>query len=358
MQQVRLVLLWFATWKNNGPNYAPEWVKLDNARFPRLIDAKGKRAEFPVAACRGDAGGRQARLRRADAASARGRCAAHRDHGAGAERARYLWQRARLRAGGAEAVRRPRARRRWSRRAACSPATGTRSFGKDADEFFHAWAVAHFIGEVAAAGKKEYALPMYVNASLRDPFHPGPPGGYASGGPTDNVISIYQAAAPGHRHRRARYLPQGIAQGRARHRVVQGRRAACWCRRSATTRCSRATSTTCSAPRPWASCPSASITPATPTTRWARGTSTRPSRLSRRPYRLLAPMAREWARLGFEKHVWGAGEPDDHGPRKLELGRWTATLAFNEWQFGHEAMVSDRARRIPIGFRILRVAPC
>ena len=31
---VHLVLLWFATWKNNGPNYAPEWVKLDNSRFP------------------------------------------------------------------------------------------------------------------------------------------------------------------------------------------------------------------------------------------------------------------------------------------------------------------------------------
>ena len=41
-QEVRLVLLWFATWKNNGPNYAPAWVKLDNARFPRLVDAKGK----------------------------------------------------------------------------------------------------------------------------------------------------------------------------------------------------------------------------------------------------------------------------------------------------------------------------
>ena len=40
--QVRLVLLWFATWKNNGPNYAPEWVKLDNARFPRLVDPNGK----------------------------------------------------------------------------------------------------------------------------------------------------------------------------------------------------------------------------------------------------------------------------------------------------------------------------
>src|SRR4051812_24869178 len=48
----------------------------------------------------------------------------------------------------------------------------------------------------AAPGKKEYALPMYVNASLRDPFNPGPAGAYASGGPTDNVISIYRAAGP------------------------------------------------------------------------------------------------------------------------------------------------------------------
>jgi beta-galactosidase GanA len=41
-QDVRLVLLWFATWKNNGPSYAPEWVKLDNGRFPRLVTADGK----------------------------------------------------------------------------------------------------------------------------------------------------------------------------------------------------------------------------------------------------------------------------------------------------------------------------
>jgi beta-galactosidase GanA len=56
--------------------------------------------------------------------------------------------------------------------------------------------VAKYIGDLAAAGKKEYALPMYVNASLRDPFNPGKAGDYASGGPTDNVISIYRAAAP------------------------------------------------------------------------------------------------------------------------------------------------------------------
>src|SRR4029077_6692919 len=76
------------------------------------------------------------------------------------------------------------------------PGTWTQSFGKDANEYFQAWSVAKYIGEVAAAGKKEYPLPMYVNASLRDPFHPSNAGDYASGGPTDNVISIYRAAAP------------------------------------------------------------------------------------------------------------------------------------------------------------------
>ncbi len=52
------------------------------------------------------------------------------------------------------------------------------------------------------------------------------------------------------------------------------------------------------------------------------------------PYRLLAPIAREWAEISFSKRVWGAGEPDDRSARKLDLGRWTATLAFGEWQFG------------------------
>ncbi|WP_262423060.1 beta-galactosidase [Brevundimonas denitrificans] len=40
-QDVRLVLLWFATWKNTAPKYAPEWVKLDTERFPRLIQQDG-----------------------------------------------------------------------------------------------------------------------------------------------------------------------------------------------------------------------------------------------------------------------------------------------------------------------------
>jgi beta-galactosidase GanA len=39
---VRLVLLWFGTWKNTNPQYTPEWVKADTRRFPRQIAPDGK----------------------------------------------------------------------------------------------------------------------------------------------------------------------------------------------------------------------------------------------------------------------------------------------------------------------------
>src|SRR3546814_9059261 len=32
----RLVLLWFATWKNGSPSYAPEWAKTEQQHFPRM----------------------------------------------------------------------------------------------------------------------------------------------------------------------------------------------------------------------------------------------------------------------------------------------------------------------------------
>ncbi len=38
---LRLVLLWFGTWKNSISSYAPVWVKRDPARFPRISGEGG-----------------------------------------------------------------------------------------------------------------------------------------------------------------------------------------------------------------------------------------------------------------------------------------------------------------------------
>jgi beta-galactosidase GanA len=333
-RQLRLVLLWFATWKNNGPNYAPGWVKLDGARFPRLVDSKGKvlNSMSPHAAATLAADKRafttlMRHLREVDAQrtvilvqvqNEPGTYGSARDYGAAAQK---------LFAGPVPDA--------LTRALGTRPGSWSQVFGKDADEFFHAWSIAKYIGEVAAAGKKEYALPLYVNAALRDPFHPGPPGGYASGGPTDNVISIYRAAAPAidlvapdiymkESPKVARIIELYGAGGPllvpeigndpvfARYVYdVLGAQAL-------------------------------GIVPFgidyTGYSNYPLGARNVDDAIDAfaRPYRLLAPMARDWARLGFEKRVWGAGEPDDHAARKLELGRWTATLAFNEWQFGQK----------------------
>ena len=38
---MRVVFLWFATWKNTSPAYTPAWVKLNPERFPLLVKADG-----------------------------------------------------------------------------------------------------------------------------------------------------------------------------------------------------------------------------------------------------------------------------------------------------------------------------
>ncbi len=43
---LKLVLLWFGTWKNSMSCYAPGWVKTDTKRFPRALTESGKPLEI------------------------------------------------------------------------------------------------------------------------------------------------------------------------------------------------------------------------------------------------------------------------------------------------------------------------
>lgn len=43
---MKLVLLWFGTWKNSMSCYAPAWVKTDLKRFPRVQDDQGVKQEI------------------------------------------------------------------------------------------------------------------------------------------------------------------------------------------------------------------------------------------------------------------------------------------------------------------------
>lgn len=330
----RLALLWFGTWKNNGPNYAPEWVKLDNKRFPRVITATGQtlnslspHATATLEADRKAFVGLMRHLKAADpqhtvimvqVQNEPGTYGSVRDYSPLAER-HFAGQV-------------PAALLKKLRKA---PGSWQQVFGPDAEEFFHAWSVAHFIGQVAEAGKGELALPMYVNAALRDPFHPGKPGGYASGGPTDNVLDIYRAAAPAidvigpdiYLRESVKYFRVLELYDRADNPLI-------------------VTETGNDAPYaryffetfgrqgigfvPFG----IDFTGYSNYPLGAKATDASMVEPFANNYRLLAPWARIWARLSSESEVWGAAQPDDSAARLLELGRWTATVTWNQWQFG------------------------
>jgi beta-galactosidase GanA len=84
----------------------------------------------------------------------------------------------------------------WVANGAKTAGTWTEVFseGERADEIFMAWHYARFMQGVAARGKAEYDIPMYVNTWLMGDSEP--PGLYPSGGPEPRVDDVWKAAAP------------------------------------------------------------------------------------------------------------------------------------------------------------------
>ena len=52
------------------------------------------------------------------------------------------------------------------------------------------------------------------------------------------------------------------------------------------------------------------------------------------PYRLFAPIARDWARLVFDHPAWGVAKGSDGADQSTNMGRWRVTAQFGLWQFG------------------------
>jgi beta-galactosidase GanA len=194
-RNIRLNLLWFATRKNNAPHYAPAWVKLDNKRFPRVVKQDGETLNSLSPHFRStlDADKKafvalMSHLKKID------------------KKHTVILMQVENEVGTYGSVRdfSPTAQQIFNspvpgalvRALGRTPGTWPEVFGKDADEFFHAYHIAVYVDEIAAAGKAVKPLPMNVNVALRNPFNPGLPGQYSSGGPTDNVIDIWKAAAP------------------------------------------------------------------------------------------------------------------------------------------------------------------
>jgi hypothetical protein len=196
---VRLVPLWFATWKNGSQHYMPDWMKLAPERYAHALDRTGQAVDSPspfaTESLEADKGAFAAFMRHLKEADLQrtvimvqvenepGSWGSIRDFSPAAQN--FF-----------NSPVPPEVLRAMRATKASPSATWQEAFGPDADEYFNAWSVAWYVGQVAAAGKAVYPLPMYANAALRDPLHPGPADTYESGGPTDNVLDLWKAVAP------------------------------------------------------------------------------------------------------------------------------------------------------------------
>ena len=192
---MRVVLLWFGSWKNGDSTYTPEWVKSDTKRFPRLQKRDGRPTttlsplgEATLAADRKAFVALMRHLREVDRehtvimVQVENEIGSHgvaRDYSPAAER---LF---------AQQV--PEDIRRASGKQA---GTWAEAFGKEADQAFAAWTYARFVQEVAVAGKAEKNLPLYTNAAVFDATGTAMAAQVASGGPNWNVLPIWKTAAP------------------------------------------------------------------------------------------------------------------------------------------------------------------
>ncbi|KAK8210090.1 hypothetical protein M8818_003577 [Zalaria obscura] len=231
---LKLVLLWFGSFKNGMSTYVPEWVKIDQKRFPRarlrkagsVLETADVLSIFHEEAPKADAKAfatLMRHLREIDEAystvimvQVENECGLLGDSRDGSKAAEKAFH---------EPVPDELSRLLlvdWNNLHPMLKANikleslGIAKYadswdelfgrGKRTDELFMAYHYSLYVERVAAAGKSEYPLPLYTNvwmnsaesesASATEAGGGGTPGEYPSGGAVSNVLDVWQHFAP------------------------------------------------------------------------------------------------------------------------------------------------------------------
>jgi beta-galactosidase GanA len=195
VHKVRLVLLWFGTWKNGAGHYEPEWVKRDMGKYPRLVTARGVAADtmspFGAATLEADKAAFVALMRHLKAADPRHTVIMLQveneinAYGSGRD---YSPEATKLFEGQVPAE--------FAAAMKVAPGTWTEAFGAEAENTFQTWSIARYVEQVAKAGKAEYGIPLYLNHSLSNPLATPGAGRLDWTAKTSHVLDIWKSVAP------------------------------------------------------------------------------------------------------------------------------------------------------------------
>jgi hypothetical protein len=178
---LRLVPLWFASYKNAGCYYAPSYIREDHKSYQKVVCRDGVLQEKTLCP-------------NCLPALERDRMAFRRlfEHLRKIDEERtVILAQCENEAGilGADRCYCPRCNELFEK----GDWTG---YGPRAGEAFAAWSIARYIDQVAAAAREEYDLPVYTNSALGGGPGQRPGVDYFSAGPVSRWLSIWQEAAP------------------------------------------------------------------------------------------------------------------------------------------------------------------
>ena len=212
-ENLKLVFLWFGSWKNSMSSHAPAWVKLNQKKYPRVKDDQNRSHEiltpFSENNLQADLNAFKklmAHIKELDQKEQTvimiqveneiGMLPTARDYNPLANEAfkkevpKELLQY--LQKNKEKLV--PEFLEIWKKNGFKTSGNWEEVFGKGlhTDEIFMAWYFSKFTNQIAKAGKDIYPIPMFVNAALNAPEKK--PGQYPSAGPLPHLMDVWKAA--------------------------------------------------------------------------------------------------------------------------------------------------------------------
>ena len=212
-ENLKLVLLWFGSWKNSMSSHAPTWVKLNQKKYPRVKDDKNRSHEiltpFSENNLQADLNAFQKLMKHikdfdqndqtvimVQVENEIGMLPTARDYCSLANEAfnkqvpdellKYMLKNKEKLV--------PEFLEIWKKKGFKTSGNWEQIFGKGlhTDEIFMAWYFAKFTNKIAKAGKEAYEIPLFVNAALNAPEKK--PGEYPSAGPLPHLMDVWKAA--------------------------------------------------------------------------------------------------------------------------------------------------------------------
>jgi Domain of unknown function (DUF5597)/Beta-galactosidase len=209
---IKLILLWFATWKNGNMDYAPSWVKTNPQRFKRVISPSGEDLWVLSPHCKANL----AADKKAFTALCRylktkdekertviglqienepGSIGSDRDY---SPEGQALFD-SQVPSQFIDAMKKAgdgRVNDIWQKIGSKNSGTWFELFGWEAGEIMSAWSIANYIDDIAESGKAVFDIPMFINVWMMESGWSIPGESYPSGGAVSKVLDIYKWFTP------------------------------------------------------------------------------------------------------------------------------------------------------------------